>query len=99
MIELTAGLIDVFADEPLNGNSLAVLEDADGLSDAQTRCVAGEFDQAETTFIMRSTRADRKLRSFTARGAEVVGAGHNTHGACLWLAERGKLGASHTPRT
>jgi PhzF family phenazine biosynthesis protein len=99
MIELTAGLIDVFADEPLSGNPLAVVEDADGLSDEQMKRVAGEFNQAETTFIMQSTRADRKLRSFTASGAEVVGAGHNALGAWLWLAEQGKLGALHAPRT
>jgi hypothetical protein len=30
------------------------------------RRLAGEFNQAETTFFLESTRADRKLRSFTA---------------------------------
>jgi PhzF family phenazine biosynthesis protein len=99
MIELTAGLIDVFANEPLSGNPLAVVEGADALSDEQMRRVAGEFNQAETTFILQSTRADRKLRSFTASGAEVVGAGHNALGAWLWLAEQGELGAMHVPRT
>jgi hypothetical protein len=66
MVELVAGLIDVFADAPLTGNPLAVVQGADGLSDEQMRRIAGEFNQAETTFILQSARADRKLRSFTA---------------------------------
>lgn len=96
--ELPAGIIDVFADSPLSGNPLAVVEDADGLSDAQMRRIAGEFNQAETTFIMRSERGDLKLRSFTAAGAEVGGAGHNALGAWLWLAQDGKLGPIGQPR-
>jgi trans-2,3-dihydro-3-hydroxyanthranilate isomerase len=87
-----AGLIDVFADTSLSGNALAVVEAADGLSEAQMRQIAGEFNQAETTFLLHSDRADLKLRSFTAAGAEVGGAGHNALGAWLWLAEEGKLG-------
>ncbi|WP_421925395.1 PhzF family phenazine biosynthesis protein [Neoaquamicrobium sediminum] len=96
---LPAGLIDVFADAPLTGNPLAVVEDADALTEAQMRPIAGEFNQAETTFVMRSDRADRKLRSFRAAGAEVGGAGHNALGAWLWLAEEGRLGSLDTPRT
>lgn len=92
MSELIAGLIDVFAAEPLTGNPLAVVQGADELSDEQMRRIAGEFNQAETTFILRSTRAGRRLRSFTASGAEVFGAGHNALGAWLWLGENGDLG-------
>jgi PhzF family phenazine biosynthesis protein len=99
MAKLIAGLIDVFADAPLTGNPLAVVQDADGLSDEQMRRIAGEFNQAETTFILQSTRADRKLRSFTASGAEVFGAGHNALGAWLWLGEQGDLGPLEVPRT
>jgi PhzF family phenazine biosynthesis protein len=99
MAELIAGLIDVFADTPLTGNPLAVVQGADGLSDEQMRRIAGEFNQAETTFILQSTRADRKLRSFTATGTEVFGAGHNALGAWLWLGEHGDLGPLEVPRT
>jgi PhzF family phenazine biosynthesis protein len=99
MPELIAGLIDVFADEPLTGNPLAVVQGADALSDEQMRRLAGEFNQAETTFILAGTRADRKLRSFTASGAEVFGAGHNALGAWLWLGEHGDLGPLTTPQT
>ncbi|KAA6456709.1 PhzF family phenazine biosynthesis protein [Acidobacteria bacterium AB60] len=99
MAELVAGLIDVFADTPLTGNPLAVVQDADQLSEEQMRRIASEFNQAETTFILQSTRADRRLRSFTASGAEVFGAGHNALGAWLWLAEHGDLGALTSPQT
>jgi PhzF family phenazine biosynthesis protein len=94
-----AGLIDVFADSSLRGNPLAVVEGADALPDETLRRIAGELNQAETTFVMNSTRADWKLRSFTASGAEVFGAGHNALGAWLWLGEHGRLGALDTPRT
>ena len=98
MVELIAGLIDVFADAPLTGNPLAVVQGADDLTEAEMRRIAGEFNQAETTFIMRSTRADWKLRSFTASGAEVSGAGHNALGAWLWLGEHGDIGSLATAR-
>ena len=98
MTELRAGIIDVFAQTPLNGNPLAVVQDADGLTIGQMRRIAGEFNQAETTFVMTSARADRKLRSFTANGSEVVGAGHNALGAWLWMAERGDLGTLAAPQ-
>lgn len=99
MVELIAGLVDVFAETPFNGNPLAVVEGADELSDAQMQRIAGEFNQAETTFLLRSTRADWRLRSFTAAGIEVFGAGHNALGAWLWLGELGKLGPLETART
>lgn len=98
-MSLVAGLIDVFADAPLTGNPLAVVEGGDALPDATLRRIAGELNQAETTFIVRSMRADWKLRSFTASGAEVFGAGHNALGAWLWLAEHGRLGALAEPET
>lgn len=94
---LTVGIIDVFADAPLQGNPLAVVEGADALTDDQMRRIAGEFNQAETTFVLSSGRADRRLRSFTAAGVEVFGAGHNALGAWLWLGERGVLGDLASP--
>lgn len=99
MNKLKAGIIDVFGEMPLSGNPLAVVEDADDVSVAQMQAIAREFNQAETTFLMGSRVADWKLRSFTAAGAEVVGAGHNALGAWLWLAYRGRLGALDSPTT
>jgi PhzF family phenazine biosynthesis protein len=90
-------LVDVFAKAPLQGNPLAVVDAATGLSDEVMRKLAAEFNQAETTFIFPSDRATRKLRSFTAAGSEVFGAGHNALGAWIWLGESGQLGALDLP--
>ncbi|GLT11379.1 PhzF family phenazine biosynthesis protein [Sulfitobacter porphyrae] len=99
MTEYDAGIVDVFADEALRGNPLAVVEHADDLSEETMRRIAGEFNQAETTFLMKSSRADWKLMSFTANGSPVYGAGHNALGAWLWLAYMGRLGDLNTPKT
>ena len=56
-MNFASGLIDVFADTPLGGNPLAVVEGADALPDDTLRRIAFEFNQAETTFILKSTRA------------------------------------------
>lgn len=98
MPNLNCAVIDVFAEAPLSGNPLAVVAGADALTDDVFRAVAREFNQSETTFILApvAATADRKLRSFTAAGAEVFGAGHNALGAWLWLAETGQLGDLRT---
>jgi trans-2,3-dihydro-3-hydroxyanthranilate isomerase len=94
-------LVDVFADEPLTGNPLAVVPDADGLSEAQMRAIAKEFNLSETTFLVRPSAAgaDWRLRSFTPGGAEVGGAGHNALGAWIWLAQQGRVRPSPQPYT
>jgi PhzF family phenazine biosynthesis protein len=99
MTDYVFALVDVFAEVPLQGNPLAVVDAEVGISGETMRRVAAEFNQAETTFLFRSTRADRKLRSFTAAGSEVFGAGHNALGAWIWLGESGQLGPPDTPRT
>lgn len=88
--------VDVFAVEPLTGNPLAVVEGGEHLTLDLLRRIAREFNQSETTFVMRPTRkeADWRLRSFTAAGVEVFGAGHNALGAWWWLADTG-TGAAH----
>jgi PhzF family phenazine biosynthesis protein len=57
------------------------------------RAIAREFNQSETTFLLRPTLpgATCRLRSFTPTGAEVAGAGHNALGAWLWLEASGRL--------
>jgi len=85
--------VDVFADRPLTGNPLAIVPHAEGLEEATMQWIAAELNQAETTFILpaSSRSADWRLRSFTAPGHEVFGAGHNSLGAWWWLAESGDL--------
>jgi trans-2,3-dihydro-3-hydroxyanthranilate isomerase len=92
-MQIPFSFVDVFAERPLTGNPLAVVPHAELLEDAAMQRIAGEFNQAETTFILpaRSKSADRRLRSFTAVGHEIFGAGHNSLGAWWWLAESGEL--------
>jgi PhzF family phenazine biosynthesis protein len=87
--------VDVFASQPLTGNPLSLVPDADDLDQAQMRAVAREFNQSETTFLLRPSLpgATVRLRSFTPAGAEVGGAGHNALGAWVWLEAAGRLSA------
>lgn len=83
-------LVDVFGSGPLTGNPLAVVDLTTESADPPIewlRAVAREFNQAETTFVLPPThgRAHWRLRSFTAGGVEVFGAGHNALGAWWWL--------------
>ena len=88
--------VDVFASHPLAGNPLSLVPDADDLDEAQMRAIAREFNQSETTFVLRPSLpgATVRLRSFTPAGVEVGGAGHNALGAWLWLAAAGRLPAT-----
>ncbi len=74
---------------------MSVVPDADDLDLATQRAIAREFNQSETTFVLRPTsaEADWRLRSFTPIGAEVYGAGHNALGAWLWLVAAGRVPA------
>ena len=91
--------VDVFATRPLTGNPLSLVPDADGLNEAQMRAIAREFNQSETTFLLRPSLpgATVRLRSFTPAGAEVGGAGHNALGAWPWLEEAGRLASAAGP--
>jgi PhzF family phenazine biosynthesis protein len=86
-------LVDVFSVEPLTGNPLAVVWDADGIPVETMRRLAREFNQSETTFVLAPAKdgATRRLRSFTPIGAEVFGAGHNALGAWWLLAATGRV--------
>src|SRR5438445_410254 len=58
MRQLDFYFVDVFTREPLAGNPLAVVDDADALDAETMRRIAREFNQSETTFVMRATRPD-----------------------------------------
>ncbi len=93
MPQIAFFLVDVFTREPLAGNPLALVADADDLDLKTMQRLGREFNQSETTFLLRPTRpaADWRLRFFTPTGAEVFGAGHNALGAWWWLAASGRL--------
>ncbi|MEP7102505.1 MAG: PhzF family phenazine biosynthesis protein [Burkholderiales bacterium] len=79
--------VDVFTDTPLLGNPLAVVHDAQGLSDAQMAAFARWTNLSETTFLLPPTEpgADYRVRIFTP-GSELPFAGHPTLGSChAWL--------------
>ena len=72
-------LLNVFAETPLSGNALAVLEDGSGLSDEQMQALALQFNLSETTFLFPSAVATAKVRIFSP-GFEMPFAGHPTLG-------------------
>ena len=73
-------VVDVFTDKPLFGNPVAVVFNADDISDENMQRIAGWTNLSETTFICASTRADYRLRIFTP-GRELPFAGHPTIGS------------------
>lgn len=84
--------LDVFSARPLLGNPLAVVLDAEGLSDAQMAAFARWTNLSETTFLLppADTGADYHVRIFTPQG-ELPFAGHPTLGSChAWLAGGGR---------
>jgi PhzF family phenazine biosynthesis protein len=72
-------IINVFAEERLAGNPLAVFDDGRGLDDATMQALALQFNLSETTFILPSTRATARVRIFTPT-FEMPFAGHPTLG-------------------
>jgi PhzF family phenazine biosynthesis protein len=79
--------VDVFSTEPLKGNPVAVVHDADGISDEEMQRFAHWTNLSETTFLLTPTdrRADYRLRIFTPT-AELPFAGHPTIGSAhAWL--------------
>ncbi|NLE72464.1 MAG: PhzF family phenazine biosynthesis protein, partial [Actinomycetales bacterium] len=62
--------VDVFTAEPYLGNPVAVVLDADGLSDDAMAAFARWTNLSETTFVLPATdpAADYRLRIFTPGG-------------------------------
>ena len=84
--------VDVFAAAPFRGNPVAVVADADGLTDAQMQAFAAWTNLSETTFLLPPTGpfADYRVRIFTAR-KELPFAGHPTLGSAhAWLQAGGR---------
>lgn len=79
MAEHAFRILNVFAETPLGGNPLAVIEDGRGLDDATMQALALQFNLSETTFILPSERATARVRIFTPT-FEMVFAGHPTLG-------------------
>ncbi|HXD71560.1 MAG TPA: PhzF family phenazine biosynthesis protein [Gaiellales bacterium] len=79
--------VDVFTKEPYRGNPVAVVHDAEGISDDRMQRFAHWTNLSETTFVLPPTAAgaDYRVRIFTPV-AELPFAGHPTLGTChAWL--------------
>lgn len=93
--------VDVFSAEPLRGNPVAVVHDADGLSDDDMAAFARWTNLSETTFLLTPTPdgaaggADYRLRIWTP-GGELPFAGHPTLGSAhAWLEAGGAPADPH----
>jgi trans-2,3-dihydro-3-hydroxyanthranilate isomerase len=77
---------DVFTDEPLTGNALAVFTDARDLSEADMQALARETNLSESVFVLPATtdEADVRIRIFTP-AVELPFAGHPTLGTAFVL--------------
>lgn len=82
--------VDVFSPVPFKGNALAVVFDADGLTDERMQTIARWTNLSETTFVCRPTEplADYLVRIFTP-AYELPFAGHPTLGTAHALIESG----------
>jgi trans-2,3-dihydro-3-hydroxyanthranilate isomerase len=93
--------LDVFAERPLAGNGLAVVDDADGVADEAMLAVARELRLAETTFVQSADAegADYRNRIFTVQ-QEIPFAGHPSLGTAVAVARwRGLDSASFVQET
>lgn len=82
--------VDVFSPVPFKGNALAVVFDADGLTDEQMQTIARWTNLSETTFVCQPTEplADYLVRIFTP-AYELPFAGHPTLGTAHALIDSG----------
>jgi trans-2,3-dihydro-3-hydroxyanthranilate isomerase len=93
--------MDVFAERPLAGNGLAVVDDADGLGEEAMAAFAVETRLSETTFVQSPGEqgADYRNRIFIP-GQELPFAGHPSLGTAVAVARwRGEDEASYVQQT
>jgi trans-2,3-dihydro-3-hydroxyanthranilate isomerase len=83
---------DVFTDEPLTGNQLAVFTDARELPEERLQPLAREINYSETVFVLPPERGGHaRMRIFTPN-VELPFAGHPTLGTAFVLAAPLQLG-------
>jgi trans-2,3-dihydro-3-hydroxyanthranilate isomerase len=86
-------VVDVFSQNILEGNPLAVFPEASGIDDPTMQKIARELNLSETTFLFPPTRKDcaAQVRIFTP-GKELIFAGHPTIGTSYVLVDEGRVG-------
>jgi PhzF family phenazine biosynthesis protein len=92
-------VVDVFTSQPLRGNPVAVVLDAQDLSSETMQAIARWTNLSETTFVLppMDTQADYRLRIFTPRG-ELPFAGHPTLGSAHAVLKHGHVAPRHPGR-
>lgn len=83
---------DAFSSKPNKGNPAGVVLDADDLDEESMQSIAKSVGFNETVFVLRSEKADVKLRYFTP-GHEINLCGHATIAAMYCLKSLGVLHA------
>lgn len=83
---------DVFTDKLFGGAQIAVIPEADGLTEQQMLLLAREFNLSETVFAFASKDADYdfKLRIYDTHG-EVKFGSHTLIASCFVLAKTGQI--------
>ncbi len=87
-MKLTYYVLDVFTQDQLAGNPLAVVCGADGLDTDRMQGIAREFNLSETVFVMEPEHEahSARVRIFTPK-SELPFAGHPTVGTAILLAQ------------
>lgn len=88
MASLSFKQVDVFTDRPFFGNPVAVVFGGEDLDTAAMQRIAAWTNLSETTFLLKSDKADYRLRIFTPR-RELPFAGHPTIGSAHAALEAG----------
>ena len=94
--------VDAFTTGRLEGNSLAVLPEAMGLTDGVTLAVAGEFTLSAMTFVTRRDSAVERVRGIRTRmfrareempfyGGDGPATGSAATAAVAWLVRNGRV--------
>jgi trans-2,3-dihydro-3-hydroxyanthranilate isomerase len=94
-------VLDVFTDVPLEGNGVAVVHDADDVSETTMLAFARETRLSETTFVQRASEdeADYRNRIWTVE-REVPFAGHPSLGTAVAVARaRGEREVRYVQQT
>ena len=83
---MDCSIVDVFAEQPLAGNQLAVIRRCAHLDAAEMQAIAREMSFSETAFVVEERLGEASVRIFTT-DRELPFAGHPTLGTA-WVLGR-----------
>ncbi|NRB39701.1 MAG: PhzF family phenazine biosynthesis protein [Pseudomonadales bacterium] len=85
-MEINYFISDVFTDKLFNGAQIAVIPEAQGLSESQMQSIAVELNLSETVFVSPDANHAFQIRTFSPR-EEISFASHTTVAAAFVLAQ------------